>query len=336
MSAEFVGLWDETLSNAQYLLISFFLSAAALAIFSGFLRAWLGRNEIGPRYRSSSISRLSATAMAFMAYAGAMAQTRLGYDLVDGSFVPNDSSMDTFTLQYFARAIALPLIAAAFIAVTGLIGARARWTITLTSFFGFATMLCAYIGAFAVDRADSGAVVAWGAIGLVFFVGLNAVLVWALRQSTKALTPSANRVLRHAYGTLAASLAIYFIAYFLQICTSGGGWATAVQIISSVGDVALLVIVGELIHRVAKLRTAEDVRAGVDVHPESIWISSIKQSDAGRPAEVYLDTHALVHDRRPKPPSSSAVALEQYEVPEPATDDFIIDETHVDEANRSR
>jgi len=328
MSNEFVGLWDETLSHAQFLLISFFLSVAALGIFTGFVRAVLGRNEVGPRYRSTTTYRLSATAMMFLTYAGAVAQTRLGYDLVDGSFVPNDSAMDTFSLRYLALSIALPLVAAAFIAVSALFGVRVRIAITLAAAFGFFTALCAYIGAFVVDRADRFGVIAWGIAGLAFFVALNFVLLWALRASAKALTPAASRFLRHAYGTFAGSLVVYFVGYFLQICTSGGGWATTVQIISSVADVTLLVIVGELIHRVAKLRTAEDVRAGVDVHPESIWISSVKQSDAGRPAEVYLDTRALVHDRRPKPPSSSAVALEQDEVPDTGTEDFITDETH--------
>ncbi|MDF2442770.1 MAG: hypothetical protein JWR01_973, partial [Subtercola sp.] len=65
-----------------------------------------------------------------------------------------------------------------------------------------------------------------------------------------------------------------------------------------------------LTHRVAKLRTAEDVRAGDDVHPESIWISSVKQSDAGVPREVYLADGASVHDRRAKPPMAAAVASE--------------------------
>ena len=327
MSYEFVGLWDATLTNTQYLLISFFLSAAALAIFSGFLRAWLGRNEVGPRYRSSAISRLSATAIMFMTYAGAVAQTRLGYDLTGGLYVPGIGAMDTFSLRALAWSVALPLVAAAFISVTALVGARARWAITLSSFFSFAAVLSAYLGGFVFDRSDRAGIIVSGVIGIVFLLALNAVLVVALRQSTKTLTVAAGKLLVQAYVTLAVGLAIYFVGYFLEICTSGGTWAVAVQIISSVADVGLLVVVGELIHRVAKLRTAEDVRAGIDVHPEAIWISSVKQSDAGRPTEVYLDADATVHDRRPKPPTSSAVALEQQDVPEVAADEFLGDES---------
>jgi len=324
---DFVGLWDATLTNTQYLLISFFLSAAALAIFSGFLRAWLGRTEVGVRYRSSPISRLTATAIMFMTYVGAVAQTRLGYDLTGGLYVPNDSAMDTFSLRALAWSVALPLVSAAFIAVTALVGVRARWAITLASFFGFCTVLCAYIGGFVLDRSDRVGIIVAGLIAVVFLLALNAVLFIAVRQSTKALTLAASKLLRQAHATFAASMAIIFVAYFLQVCTSGGTWATVVQILSSLADVGLLVVVGELIHRVAKLRTAEDVRAGIDVHPEAIWISSVKQSDAGRPAEVYLDAGATVHDRRPKPPTSSAAPLDHDDVPEVTSDEFLAEET---------
>jgi hypothetical protein len=54
------------------------------------------------------------------------------------------------------------------------------------------------------------------------------------------------------------------------------------------------------------------VRAGDDVHPEAIWISSVKQSDAGLPREVYLADEALVHRRRTKPPLSEAVPMTAY------------------------
>ena len=64
---------------------------------------------------------------------------------------------------------------------------------------------------------------------------------------------------------------------------------------------------------VAKLRTAEDVWAEGDVHPESIWISSVKQSDAGTSREVYLAAGSLSHVRRPTPPTDAAVASEQFE-----------------------
>jgi hypothetical protein len=47
--------------------------------------------------------------------------------------------------------------------------------------------------------------------------------------------------------------------------------------------IVLLGSFGVLTHQVAKLRTAEDVRAGVDTHPEPIWSSNVHKSDAVLP-----------------------------------------------------
>ncbi|MEB0303469.1 hypothetical protein, partial [Mucilaginibacter sp. 5C4] len=85
-------------------------------------------------------------------------------------------------------------------------------------------------------------------------------------------------------------------------------------IMLTVADIVAKIWFGGVLHRVAKLRTAEDVRAGRDVHPEAIWISSVKQSDAGKPREVYLAAGAAVHVRRPQPPTSTAAPTSQPEL----------------------
>ncbi len=51
---------------------------------------------------------------------------------------------------------------------------------------------------------------------------------------------------------------------------------------------------GVLVHKVAKLRTAENVAAGVDTHPEPVWSSSVHKSDGvlpelGRISPALLD-----------------------------------------------
>ena len=314
MIAEYSDPWIATLSESQYLLVSFFLSAAGLALFSAFIRAWLTRNEEGPRYRTTAISRLGAVGIAFLNYAGMVAQSRLGYDLVDGEYVPNGAAIDAFALHYLGWSVAVPLVGVALVAVCALVGAGSRLTTFLVCITTFLAVLSAYIGAFAIDNVNNPEIVQlWGLVSLVFFFAANAIVIWAVLQSKKSLTTAAYRLLRQALILLIATWSIYPIVYFLQICTTGGGWATGIQVVYCLTDVAVLVIVGELIHRVAKLRTAEDVRAGIDVHPEAIWISSIKMSDAGRPAEVYLDQSAIVHDRRPKPPIASAVATDADE-----------------------
>jgi len=321
MTPEFSDPWLASYSDPQYLLVSFFLSAAGLAVFSAFIRAWLTRNEVGARYRTVSISRLGATGIAFLSYAGIVAQSRLGYDFLDDVYVPNGSAMDAFALRFLGWAVALPLVITAFLTVCALSGRLARRATLLGTGLSFGMVLSAYIGAFVVESADAAGVIGWGIASLIFFVSINIVVITAVRRSTSALTPAAARLLRNSLWLLVGGLAIYPLVYLLQICTTGGAWAAAIQVVFCCADVIVLVGVGELIHQVAKLRTAEDVRAGIDIHPEAIWISSVKMSDAGRPPEVYLDERAQVHDRRPKPPMASAMALEAEEYPESTSED---------------
>jgi len=322
MTAEFSDPWLATYSDPQFLLVSFFLSAAGLALFSAFIRAWLTRNELGARYRSVSISRIGATGIAFLSYAGMVAQTRLGYDLSGTLHVPNEGATDSFALRFLSWSVAIPLVTSAFVAVCALSGKVARRTTLLLCFLSFGMVLTAYIGAFVVEGdKNPGEVIAWGIASLIFFFSTIVVAIVGVQRSTSALTPAAARLLRNALWLLVGGLSIYPIVYLLQICTTGGAWSAAIQVVFSTADIIVLVGVGEFIHQVAKLRTAEDVRAGIDVHPEAIWISSVKMSDAGRPPEVYLDERAQVHDRRPKPPMASAMALEAEEYPESTSED---------------
>ncbi|MGT2426510.1 bacteriorhodopsin [Amnibacterium kyonggiense] len=75
----------------------------------------------------------------------------------------------------------------------------------------------------------------------------------------------------------------YPIAYLFHGYTSGGAWTTTEQVMLSVADIIAKVGFGALMHKVAKLRTAQDVVDGLDVHPETVWANSIKQSDAVNP-----------------------------------------------------
>src|SRR3978361_2116986 len=115
-------------------------------------------------------------------------------------------------------------------------------------------------------------------------------------------------LLRRATVLLLSCWFVYPLVYLIPIFFSGGEWATVIQIAFCVTDLVVKIGFGTLLWRVAKLRTAEDVRAGNDMHPESIWISSVKQSDAGPPVEVHLAEGAAIHNRRVRPPTGSAVA----------------------------
>jgi bacteriorhodopsin len=142
----------------------------------------------------------------------------------------------------------------------------------------------------------------------VFWIAVTVLIIRAVRASHELLTVQSANLLSHATVLLLSGWVIYPLVFLIQIFGSGGTWATTMQVALCVADVVVKLGFSGIIHRVAQLRTAEDVRAGEDVHPEAIWISSEKQSDAGAAREVYLDADSVVHLRRVKPAESSAVA----------------------------
>ncbi|MEC5150470.1 hypothetical protein [Cryobacterium sp. GrIS_2_6] len=81
---------------------------------------------------------------------------------------------------------------------------------------------------------------------------------------------------------------VHPLVHVLPLVGSGGWVVVAEQVAFTVANIVAKIWFGGVLHRIAKLRTAGDVRAGSDVHPEAIRISSVKQSDAGKPREVYL------------------------------------------------
>ncbi|GAB4083204.1 hypothetical protein GCU67_13170 [Modestobacter muralis] len=67
------------------------------------------------------------------------------------------------------------------------------------------------------------------------------------------------------------------------------------QLAYSAADVLAKVRFGVLIHKVAKLRTAEDVHAGQESHPEDVWISRVKKSDGVLPELNKVSPSLMTH-----------------------------------------
>lgn len=309
MIAASTAPWNATLTQPEYLLSLYFLVIAGLAIFAGFLRTWTTRNEVGSRYRSAVVARLSVTIVASLSYVLIVAEFLRGYDLTSTGYRPNAEAILAFAPRYMDWSITVPMLTVELLAVCTLVGAAARRTQWLAGGGAFLMIFSGFLGAFIIGGGEDTAQLAlWGAVSCIFWVLTIVVLVRSVRASSAHLTPESARLLRQATGLLLGGWAIYPLVFLIQIFAFGGGWTTTMQIALCVTDVIVKIGFGGLIHRIAKLRTAEDVRAGDDVHPESIWISSVKQSDAGAPREVYLADSATIHLRRVKPPSNSAVA----------------------------
>ena len=59
----------------------------------------------------------------------------------------------------------------------------------------------------------------------------------------------------------------------------GGAWTAGENLALSAADVVAKVGFGLLLHRVARVRSAADVVAGEDAHPESIWVDQLRHAD---------------------------------------------------------
>jgi bacteriorhodopsin len=301
--------WNATLTQPEWLLSLYFLAVAGLALFAGFLRTWATRNEVGSRYRSAVVARLSVTMVATLSYVLLVVEFLRGYDATGTGYRPNGEAILAFAPRYMDWSITVPLLTVELLAVCTVVGAAARRSQWLAGAGAFFMIFSGFLGAFVIGGGeDTAQLLIWGGISCVFWIFTTVVLVRAVLHSSPMLTPEAASLLRQATVLLLGGWVIYPLVFLIQVFAFGGGWTTTMQIALCATDVIVKIGFGGLIHRVAKLRTAEDVRAGDDVHPESIWISSVKQSDAGVPREVYLAEGAAIHPSRSRPPTSQAVA----------------------------
>lgn len=301
--------WTETLTQPQYMLVLYFLVITGLALFAGVIRTLTTQGEVGSRYRSAVVARLCVSAVAVVSYILLIVAFDRGYDSGAGGYTPNAEAINTFALRYMDWSVTVPVLTVELLAVCTLSGAMARRTRMYAMAGAFGMIFTGFLGSIVIGGGeDTFQLLLWGGISGIFWVFTNVVLIRAVRQSLSSLTPEAAMLLRNATILLLSGWVIYPAVYVLNLLGTGGGWTTTMQIVLCCADMVVKLGFGGLVHRIAKLRTAEDVRAGADVHPESIWISSVKQSDAGIPREVYLADGADVHTRRAKPPMSAAVA----------------------------
>jgi bacteriorhodopsin len=304
-----VAPWQAPLTNAEYQLIFYFLTVAALALFAGFIRSVVTQSEVGSRFRPAVVARLSVTAVASLTYLLLILTFVSAYTKTATGYQPGDSAQSLWSLRYMEWSVSVPLLTFELLAVCTLVGVAVRRTQILAGGSAFAMIFAGFLGGIVIDGGTNTAtLLLWGAISCVFWALTNVILIRAVRRSLPGVTPQAARLMRNATILLLSGWVAYPLIFVIQIAFSGGAWATTMQIGLCTADVIVKLGFGTLIHRVAKLRTAEDVRAGDDVHPESIWISSVKQSDAGQPLEVHLAEGAEVHPRHARPPMSAAVA----------------------------
>jgi bacteriorhodopsin len=275
----------QTMPLGLYDVVQLAILGAFFALFAYFLYSWNSKDEVSPRYRPSVLAGLCLAGVAMLAYLFLYQDWDTGFRLEDGVYVPTEEARTTEGTRYIDWAVTVPLLTVELLAVCSVAGAAARRLRFTTMAAAFLMIVTGYMGAQVLSSGrDATALVVWGLISTVFFGYLYVALIGAVRASLPTMGAEAGASLRNATIVLLSSFGVYPLVYAIPVFVDvTPAWFTTMQVGYSVADVIAKVGFGVLTHKVAKLRTAEDVLAGVDTHPESVWSSNVHKSDAVLP-----------------------------------------------------
>lgn len=266
------------------------LLGAGFALLAYFLYSLVSMNEVSARYRPSAYAAVCLAAVAATAYALLYSDWDSGFRLQGEVWVPTEEARNSVGTRYIDWSITVPLLTVELLAVCSVAGAKARTLRFTTMAAAFLMIVTGYLGGQVIaDGRDRTALVVWGLISTVFFGYLVAALVGAVRASLPTMGTEAATSLRNATIVLLGSFGIYPLIYSVPVFVDvTPAWLTAVQVGYSATDVVAKVGFGVLVHKVAKLRTAEDVAAGIDAHPEPVWSSHVHKSDGVLPEVRWI------------------------------------------------
>jgi bacteriorhodopsin len=275
----------QTMPLGLYDLVQWALLFAFFALFAYFVYSWTSRTEVSVRYRPSVLAGLCLAGVAMLAYLLLYQDWDSGFRLEGDVYVPTEEARTSESTRYIDWSVTVPLLTVELLAVCSVAGAKARALRFRTMAAAFAMIFTGYLGSQVLAQGrDATALVVWGLISTVFFGYLYVALIGAVRASLRTMGSEAAVSLRNATILLLGSFGVYPLVYAIPVFADvTPAWFATMQVAYSVADVIAKVGFGVLTHKVAKLRTAEDVGAGTDTHPEPIWSSHVHKSDGVQP-----------------------------------------------------
>ena len=275
----------QTMPLGLYDLVQWALLFAFFALFAYFVYSWTSRTEVSVRYRPSVFAGLCLAGVAMIAYLLLYQDWDSGFRLEGDVYVPTEEARTSESTRYIDWSVTVPLLMVELLAVCSVAGAKARALRFRTMAAAFLMIFTGYLGSQVLAQGrDTTALVVWGLISTAFFGYLYVALIGAVRVSMPTMGTEAAVSLRNATLVLLGSFGVYPLVYAIPVFADvTPAWFATMQVCYSVADVIAKVGFGVLVHKVAKLRTAEDVVAGVDTHPEPIWSSHVHKADAVQP-----------------------------------------------------
>jgi bacteriorhodopsin len=285
--------------TGSYDLVTYAIAAAGFAFLAYFVYSWNSKSEVGVRYRPAVLAGLCIAGIAFLSYVVLFVKWQSGFDLRGGSYVPNAEARADIFPRYIDWTVTVPLLTAELLAVCSLAGAKARNLRFTTMASAFLMILTGFLGSQVFDEGRSTFwLVLWGLISTAFYVYLYVALIGAVKASMPTMGTEAGRSLRNAATVLLGTFGVYPLVYAIPVFFDvTSRWLLTIQLAYSAADVLAKVGFGVLVHKVAKLRTAEDVAAGVDTHPESVWVSNVQHSEGVAPQVGKVSREVLAEFR---------------------------------------
>ena len=278
--------WTVDLTDGQHSLIQYAIVVAAFALAAMLTRMWSARREVSDRYRPAIHASVAVCTVALLSYLLLAFEFQTGYRFSDGLWRPLPSASGTWSARYMDWTVSVPLLVVEIVSVSAVMGraaSRARW---IGGAAAVLMVVLGFLGSVVIEGGtDFGALLWLGIASSVCFVVVYVVVISVVLRSLPVLPASTRAPLTAAMIVLLVVWFVYPVVYGLQGLASGGAWTTAQHVLFSIADVVAKVVFGLLLLRVARLRTASDVVSEDDVHPESIWVDQLRQSEGTQAAE---------------------------------------------------
>jgi bacteriorhodopsin len=277
---------SQTYTGFEWDLVFFALLVAGFALFAAAIYSLVTRSEVSKKYRPAVITSGLICSVATLAYLVLVLSWKAGFSLHGESFVPNPGFRFSNGFRYADWTVTVPLLTVELLAVCSLVGAKARNLRASTIVAAVAMIVTGFIGNELNEGAkpNTAALLIWGGVSTVFYLYLYGALFGAVRASLPTMGRPAQVSLRNATTLLFAVWGTYPLVYLIFAFTKHSTyWAIAAQLLFCGADVIAKAGFGALIHKVAKLRTAEDAARGEetlpDIYPEEVYISNERISE---------------------------------------------------------
>ncbi len=302
-TAEITG--QTSFNRWQYEVILYSFVVATFALFAAGLFSLATSKEVSKRYRTAALASTCVCWVAALAYVALSLVWLLQYTSnAAGTLYTPDPGTTVTTLRYMDWTVTVPILVIELLAVCTL----ARQSSVMTRFWAmsaaFLMIITGYFGVIAIGQgqATNLSYAVWGAISTVFFIALYILLYKPYKATVASVTPTTATSLRNSVILLGSLFGVYPLVYLIPFWASDGdaGWATTTQLAFTAADIAAKAGFGLLIHKVAKLRTAEDAATPEgsleDTYPSEVYISSELVSLPSRgDGHGHGDAHQIDH-----------------------------------------